>query len=78
MTSDDPLRGTGVEVVSMSILLHDGEWQQLRDEASRYGVSLAAMVESHISAHLTRTAVPPHRGYPISTWPSSIRPSERE
>jgi hypothetical protein len=53
----DPLKGSGITVVTIPVLLLDEQWQQLRDEAAHYGVCLDTMVHSHISAHLMRTAL---------------------
>jgi hypothetical protein len=77
MTSDaDPLKGSGITVVTLPILLLDEQWQQLRDEASHYRVSLETMVGNQLSAQLIRTEVHADRGCRINTSPTSIGPSD--
>jgi hypothetical protein len=50
--------GHVVRGLSLRIILLEEEWQQLRGEASQYGVSLETIVASHISGDLMRNAAP--------------------
>jgi hypothetical protein len=77
MTSDDPLKGSGMAEITIPILLLDEEWQQLREEALKYGVPLKTMVTSHIRGHLVRTAVDARRATPL-TWPTAPGPPDSE
>jgi hypothetical protein len=64
MTSDDPLKGSGITVLRMPILLLDDEWQQLRHEASERGCHLESTIAQILRAHIVRRAVRADLGYP--------------
>jgi hypothetical protein len=64
MTPDDPLEGSGIEVVTVPILLLDEHCQQLREEASDRGCNLESVIAQLLRAHIVRCEIEAEAKYP--------------